>query len=43
MGRRDAAIEQLTAALAAPIDPEWIPEDRRFRQQAETLLKKLSR
>lgn len=39
--RRDAAREQLQAALAAPLDPEWAPEDKRFKEQAEALLKKL--
>jgi len=39
--RRDAAREQLQAALAAPLDPEWAPEDKRFKQQAEALLNKL--
>jgi hypothetical protein len=39
--RRDAAREQLQAAVAAPLDPEWAPEDRRFKQQAEALLKTL--
>lgn len=43
MGQRDAAIQQLKAALAAPLDPEWIPEDTRFKQQAQALLKKLSK
>ena len=43
MGQRDAAIEQLRAAIAAPIDPEWAPEDTRFKQQAQALLKTLSR
>ena len=42
-GQRDAAREQLRAALAAPVDPEWAPEDQRFKEQAETLLKKLSK
>ncbi len=38
LGRRDGARIQLQAALDAPIDPEWAPEDRRFKQQAEMLL-----
>ena len=41
---RDAeAREQLKAAIDAPVDPEWEPEDRRFRQQARELLAKLKR
>jgi hypothetical protein len=43
LGRRAAARDELRAALEAPLDPEWAPEDRRFKQQAEALLKKLSR
>lgn len=42
-GKRDAARHELRAALEAPLDPDWAPEDRRFKQQAEALLKKLSR
>jgi tetratricopeptide (TPR) repeat protein len=42
-GQREAAIAQLKAAIAAPLDPEWVPEDTRFKQQAQALLKKLSR
>ena len=40
-GQREAAREQLEAAVAAPLDPEWAPEDLRFKQQAEALLKKI--
>jgi hypothetical protein len=42
-GQRAAALEQVRAAIAAPLDPEWAPEDRRFKQQAQALLLKLSR
>jgi hypothetical protein len=42
-GKREAARQELRAALEAPLDPDWAPEDRRFKQQAEALLKKLSR
>ena len=35
------AREQLALALAAPVSPEWAPEDRRFKQQARTLLETL--
>ena len=39
---RDAeARKELEAALAAPGDPEWAPEDRRFKQQAKQLLAKM--
>jgi TRAP transporter T-component len=41
---RDAeARKELEAAIAAPLDPEWAPEDRRFKEQAKQLLQKLSR
>ena len=43
MGRRDDARREYQAAIDAPFDPEWTPEDRRFKQQAEALLKKLAR
>jgi tetratricopeptide (TPR) repeat protein len=43
LGHKDEAREQLRAALAAPIDPEWAPEDKRFKQQAEALLNKLTK
>lgn len=41
LDRRDEARRELEAAIAAPEDPEWAPEDRRFREQAEQLLGKL--
>ena len=31
------------AALAAPEDPEWVPEDERFKAQARDLLAKINR
>ena len=37
-GRRDEARALLTAALAAPPDPEWTPEDQRFKVRATALL-----
>ena len=43
LGQRDEAIDQLRAALAAPLDPDWEPEDRRFKEQAEALLRKLAK
>lgn len=43
LDREDEARTHLQAALDAPLDPDWAPEDRRFKQQAEALLKTLSR
>jgi tetratricopeptide (TPR) repeat protein len=43
MGRREEARREYQAAIDAPFDPEWTPEDRRFKQQAVALLKKLGR
>lgn len=41
LDRPAEARKELEAALAAPDDPEWAPEDRRFKQQAKQLLAKL--
>ena len=41
MGRKDEARKEYQAALDAPIDPEWAPEDRRFKAQATDALKRL--
>jgi tetratricopeptide (TPR) repeat protein len=41
MGRKDEARKQYQAAIDAPLDPNWIPEDRRFKEQAKQLLQKL--
>jgi hypothetical protein len=41
LDRQGDARKELEAALAAPDDPEWLPEDRRFRQQAKDLLARL--
>jgi tetratricopeptide (TPR) repeat protein len=38
LGRKDEARKHLEAAIAAPVDPEWAPEDRAFREQAKKLL-----
>ncbi|HUE88499.1 MAG TPA: TRAP transporter TatT component family protein [Vicinamibacterales bacterium] len=38
LNRKDEARHELEAAIAAPHDPEWIPEDRVFREQAQRLL-----
>lgn len=43
MGRRDEARREYQAAIDAPPDPDWIPEDRRFKQQAKQSLQRLSR
>ena len=37
-GRKDAARTELQAVLDAPIDPEWAPEDREFKEKARALL-----
>jgi tetratricopeptide (TPR) repeat protein len=39
LGRKAEARKELEAAIAAPEDPEWAPEDRVFREQARMLLK----
>jgi tetratricopeptide (TPR) repeat protein len=41
LDRTAEARKELEAALAAPEDPEWAPEDRRFKQQAKQLLAKM--
>jgi tetratricopeptide (TPR) repeat protein len=41
LDRKDEARQELQAAIDAPRDPEWEPEDRRFKQEAEELLKGL--
>ena len=41
MGRKDEARKEYQAAIEAPFDPEWAPEDRRFKEQAKQLLQKL--
>jgi tetratricopeptide (TPR) repeat protein len=43
LGRKEEAIKELEAALVAPEDPAWAPEDRRFKQQARALLSKINR
>ena len=42
-GRKDEARKEYQAAIDAPFDPEWTPEDRRFKAQAKLLLQQLSR
>jgi tetratricopeptide (TPR) repeat protein len=41
MGRKDEARKEYQAAIDAPLDPDWAPEDRRFKEQAKQLLQKL--
>jgi tetratricopeptide (TPR) repeat protein len=38
LDREEEARKELEAAIAAPLDPEWEPEDRRFKMQARELL-----
>lgn len=38
LGQKGEARQELEAALAAPEDAEWAPEDRVFREQAKRLL-----
>ena len=42
-GRRDEARKEYQAAIDAPFDPDWTPEDRRFKEQAKQLLQRLAR
>ena len=41
MARKDDAKRELQAVLAAPLHPEWTPEDKEFKEKAAALLKKL--
>jgi tetratricopeptide (TPR) repeat protein len=43
MGRKDEARKEAQAALDAPLDPKWTPEDRRFKEQAKRLIQRLQR
>jgi hypothetical protein len=43
LDRNDEARRALEAAVAAPEDRDWAPEDRRFKQQARTLLAKMTK
>jgi hypothetical protein len=38
MGRRDEARAELQAVLDGPIEPDWGPEDREFKEKARKLL-----
>ena len=41
MDRKDEARKEYEAAINAPVDPTWAPEDRRFKEQAKQALQKL--
>jgi tetratricopeptide (TPR) repeat protein len=41
MDRRGEAIAELQKVLDLPVDPEWGPEDREFKQQAQRLMSTL--
>jgi tetratricopeptide (TPR) repeat protein len=41
MDRADDARREARLVLDAPLDPEWTPEDREFKQKATELLKKI--
>lgn len=43
MDRKMEAKELLQKAIEAPIDPEWVPEDTEFKEQARKLLAKVAR
>ncbi len=43
MGRKDEAIKECDAALNTPLDPNWTPEDKRFKEQARQLKQRLGR
>lgn len=41
LGKKAEARKECQAAIDAPFDPDWTPEDRRFKEQARRLLKRL--
>jgi tetratricopeptide (TPR) repeat protein len=41
MDKKDDARRELQAVLAAPLHPDWTPEDHEFKQKAAELLKKI--
>ena len=43
MGRNDEARKECQAAIDAPLDRNWAPEDRRFKEIAKSLLRSLGR
>lgn len=43
LGRKEEARQECQAAIDAPPDPDWTPEDRRFKETAKRLLRDLQR
>jgi hypothetical protein len=43
LGRVAEARKEAQAAVDAPFDPDWTPEDRRFKEQARRMLQRLAR
>ena len=43
LGKNAEARAACQAAIDAPFDPDWTPEDRRFKEQAKRLLQRLPR
>jgi hypothetical protein len=41
-GKTNEAKTTLQAVLDAPLDPDWTPEDREFKEQATARLKTLT-
>jgi tetratricopeptide (TPR) repeat protein len=41
LGRKDEARKEAQAAIDAPVDPNWAPEDRRFKETAKRLVRDL--
>jgi tetratricopeptide (TPR) repeat protein len=41
LGRKEEARRECQAAIDAPPDPDWVPEDRRFKEAAKRLLRDL--
>jgi hypothetical protein len=41
MSRSVDAQRELEVVLAAPFDPDWMPEEREFKKQAEAHLRRL--
>jgi len=43
LDRKDEAIAELKKVLDLPPDPDWLPEDTEFKQQAKTTLQRMQR
>jgi hypothetical protein len=41
LGKKDEAHRALQTLLDAPVDPDWAPEDREFKKQAQRLIESL--